>query len=230
VDDFGCEVSEDADSDGGGDAKAVGNLQNYLCSKFGSIPSAVGSYCEHNYYSYFSFLPFPCAAVALQEMMLYTADVMGEGVPTGYSSPTESLTGCMDDWDTTRTNYYDAFQAGSSYWKKSPRMMFGLFWVHSTYPNYPLCARYSTDAGGNIVLQGYGSQEDMNTVTPFDASECGGAMNGGQMFDSDGEAMSIEDCMAEIVIDNNDGYGDGSDGLGGFFSDVADAFGPSPSP
>merc|ERR1719473_278882 len=132
-------------------------LYNFLCTTTKQSTN-MAKIAKTNYYSYTTtFDPVPCKETLLAMAWAYIQTIpgmVGVTMPDSVWMPDESFTQCSDKWQSTIDAYFMTYLA-SQLFEESPAydsnfvpgdlMMifsyyafYGLFWVHSTYPNYVL--------------------------------------------------------------------------------------------
>merc|ERR1711871_167724 len=147
----------------------LGNLHDFLCSNYevatNGVPVSV------DYYSYTTaFDPMPCKEALISMTWAYVSTLPGVSypMPSDVWMPHETFQQCSETWFATVTAYSltyvasalveenEAYTFGNIETDMTHIMFFyaffGLFWIHSSYPNYIL----SDVPGHTIADNGYG--------------------------------------------------------------------------
>merc|ERR1719453_660341 len=148
----------EADTDGLASAEmaSLGKLHKFLCSNYGVTTNGV--FVDSDYYSYTTaFDPMPCKEALLSMAWAYVSTLPGvsySSMPSEMWLPHETFQQCSETWFATVEAYtltYVAsalFEQNPAYQFNNPEAdlmsivmfyaLFGIFWIHSSYPNYIL--------------------------------------------------------------------------------------------
>jgi len=147
----------EADTDGLASAEmaSLGKLHKFLCSNYGVTTNGV--FVDSDYYSYTTaFDPMPCKEALLSMTWAYVSSLPGVSysMTSDMWLPHETFQQCSETWFATVEAYsltYLAsalFEENPAYQFNNPESdivslfmfyaFFGIFWIHSSYPNYIL--------------------------------------------------------------------------------------------
>merc|ERR1712196_62850 len=138
-------------------------LYNFLCTEYGVVPNA--QHIDYiNYYSYMTmFHPMPCVEAMLSMTWAWLQSLPGvtaSALPNLWT-PWETFEQCSETWIATIEAYALTYLASALYEENhvfdSPftatdmlyvlmfYAQFGMFWIHSAYPNYVMADYTSED-------------------------------------------------------------------------------------
>jgi hypothetical protein len=165
-------------------AKIENDLYNFLCTSYGVQTNLVQTPID-NYYAYFAMGdPFPCKEALMGQTWAYMQSVPGvtaASLPDEMWLPYETFYKCSADWISTVVAYTPTYLASQlvtenpvfdSFSRQTFAFVmwfyagFGLFWIHSTYPNYIL-----GDANG--VVTPYGESPVLEKLAAYDIADAG---------------------------------------------------------
>merc|ERR1711988_1756180 len=156
----------DTDKDDLGDddkSKVEFDLRRFLCTNYGVATNVASA--ESSYYSYTTVMdPVPCKEALISMTWAYIESlpyVPSSAMPAEMWLPGETFLECSADWLAT-VEAYGMTYFSSQLFQENPIFedvdlffflmfygVFGLFWIHSSYPNYIL-----GDVAGNIATGG----------------------------------------------------------------------------
>jgi hypothetical protein len=185
-------TSTGEDSDYGLDGTDPNNIVDYLCDKWGVEPKAMYTSCYDEITSYMSVMnPWPCGEITFHRMSkeefttaelqtisqdgvqeLYHNDEMVGALDLVQLSETmflafEDYVDCVETWESTFATYVGFFIADVPVAAPIAPLLFTFAWVHSTYPNYPLCTEVKSD--GTIEATNVDA-EDIDSVMTNECS------------------------------------------------------------
>merc|ERR1712167_529416 len=128
----------------------IGNLHTFLCTKYGVKTNKWSA--PVNYYSYTNSMnPAPCAEAAVASAMQYlkqTTTIDFSDVEEAFKwTPYESMEQCVYTYMATVEAYGKTYLTSALTGQNEIRdidfwlsfyTMWGLWWIHSAYPNYPI--------------------------------------------------------------------------------------------
>jgi hypothetical protein len=176
----------------------VDGIVSYLCDAHGMETNMLPLSCYDYVSSYFSILnPWPCGQIAYTAFMQLLQDSTYAWL-TGHSEDSAEVAG----FETYKQNIFTAYEGMFScsfawwmtvdaYWGQAyldhmegNGILFTFTWVHSTYPNYPLCL--SVDSSGELESFGDYDDSDFELQTEgVDSSEMSTCYNAVDYSDPD---------------------------------------------
>jgi hypothetical protein len=213
------------------------DLYSFLCTNYGVETNSVATSVDYN--GYLAMLqPVPCVEALAGQAYAYAASVPGVSGMTATNwvwMPNEDFLQCSLSWVATVAAYSETYFTSYLHeenpaWTDSDNWLgdmmytvsfyawFGIFWIHSTYPNYMMDGAYGSDDYDYSTPLGYDSDTGRSADPLFELTNAL-ATNLPQLVDSDGLPVDdiegvLEEWLGFEFTDDNSGgdTGGGEDG------------------